>query len=120
VLHITTIPPPTNESHRHNHSQSQRHVDLCLQSDERTWHSCFGCWFSFVNLTSCGLQLQSLTDSEYDGCVDESSFDPLDVSNYAAQLAWWLSFFPAERFLVLPSSALRNSAKQTEVRLHPP
>lgn len=35
---------------------------------------------------------------------------------YAPQLAWWLSFFPAHRFLVLPSALLHDEARQVEVR----
>ena len=37
-------------------------------------------------------------------------------SAVAAQLAWWLSFFPPDRFLILLSSELRDRATATAVR----
>lgn len=41
--------------------------------------------------------------------------DGVVPSLYAAQLAWWLNFFPPERFLVLPSSGSRELKAAAEV-----
>ena len=40
------------------------------------------------------------------------------IGSYAAQLAWWLRFFPAERFLVVPSAATHDAANATRVCQH--
>lgn len=38
-----------------------------------------------------------------------------DYSSYAAQLGWWLSFFPPEQFLVLTADDLRDPHRRLKV-----
>lgn len=49
------------------------------------------------------------------GC-NPPSVPTTHVSYYAAQLAWWLAFFPPERFLILTSTELHSPDSQLEVR----
>lgn len=39
-----------------------------------------------------------------------------DYSAYAAQLAWWLAFFPPEQFLILTVDDLRSPRRRLRVR----
>jgi hypothetical protein len=39
----------------------------------------------------------------------------LSVSNYAAQLAWWLNFFSPDRFLIVSSQELREKKTRLKV-----
>ena len=94
---------------------------LCMQDAQRTWFSCFPCLHSHVNVTACppdtlGSAAAAQSKLRTPACDDPAGFDPIDVSMYAPQLAWWLSFFPPERFLVLPSSLLHDPAQQVQVR----
>lgn len=41
----------------------------------------------------------------------------VDVSNYAAQIGWWLNFFAPDRFIVISSADLRSNKSQVEVRM---
>lgn len=41
---------------------------------------------------------------------------PMFSSAVAAQIAWWLSFFPSEQFLILTSSELRTQEGAIRVR----
>ena len=43
-------------------------------------------------------------------------FSVLDYSSYAAQIAWWLEFFPPEQMFVVTSNALKDRDRQTQVR----
>jgi hypothetical protein len=43
-------------------------------------------------------------------------YNAVDVSNYAAQIAWWLNFFPPERFMVISSSELQKEENRLRVR----
>jgi hypothetical protein len=85
-----------------------------VQSKSRTWHSCFQCHYSHVDLGQC----RYLSDSDrmrFPLCSKTYGFNMLDVSNYAAQLAWWLAFFPPERFIVVSSQELRNEESRIKV-----
>lgn len=42
----------------------------------------------------------------------------VQVSNYAAQIAWWLAFYPPEQILIITSSELRDPDRQVNVRTH--
>jgi hypothetical protein len=42
-------------------------------------------------------------------------FKFIDQSKYAAQLAWWLLFFPPERFLIVSSWQLRDPYEAAKV-----
>lgn len=39
-----------------------------------------------------------------------------DYSAYAAQIAWWLAFFPPEQFLILTNDDLRDPRRRVRVR----
>lgn len=39
----------------------------------------------------------------------------LHTGLYAVQIAWWLAFFPPERFLILTSSELRDPTSAVQV-----
>jgi hypothetical protein len=86
-----------------------------MQSQQRTWHSCFQCHYSHIDQDRC----QELSEEEgriFKQCQQHFGFGMLDVGQYAAQLAWWLNFFPPERFLVVSSLELRDDASRLKVR----
>lgn len=43
-----------------------------------------------------------------------------DYSAYAAQIAWWLAFFPPEQFIILTMDDLRDPRRRMRVRPPPP
>lgn len=51
---------------------------------------------------------------------DDAAFSVLAVGNYAAQLAWWLQFFPADHFLIVSTAQLRDPVARLQARLPPP
>ena len=92
-----------------------------MQDATRTWFSCFPCLHSHVNFTACQPDTLGSADAPHmqlrtPACDDPAGFDPIDVSAYAPQLAWWLTIFSPERFLVVPSSLLHDPAQQVQVR----
>jgi hypothetical protein len=52
---------------------------------------------------------------KFERCNSERRFTMLDASNYAAQIGWWLNFFPPERFVVVSSLELRDGRGRIEV-----
>ena len=93
----------------------------------KTWHECHRCRYSHVFLPACdGLFGKHLVDDTFTPCERARAGRGLDVSHavigagqYAAQLAWWLSFFPADRFLLVTTHQLRDAAARVEVRRSP-
>ena len=81
----------------------------------KTWHDCYKCWHMFHNHTHC---TGMAPPRPFDGCHPDV-LDYVQVSNYAAQLAWWLAFFPPEQILILTSAELRDPARQVQVSLRP-
>ena len=79
----------------------------------KTRHDCYECWHMFHNHTHCTVMAPP---QPFDGCHPDV-LDYLQVSNYAAQLAWWLAFFPPEQILILISAELRDPARQVQVSL---
>lgn len=68
------------------------------------------------NTTHCNTQLPEVHRSKL-GCVSEPKLMTfVQYSSYAAQIAWWLAFFPPEQFLVLTISELRDPARRVKVR----
>jgi hypothetical protein len=93
-----------------------------MQSSTRTWHSCFQCLYSHVDRDECE-HLAPEQRSAFERCSSERGFNMVDVSNYAAQIGWWLNFFPPERFLVISSLELRSEHGRIKVccaATHPP
>ena len=81
----------------------------------KTWHDCYKCWEMFHNGTHC----RHLPPPQpHNGCHPDI-LDYVQVSNYAAQLAWWLAFFPPEQILILTSAELRDPAQQIQARASP-
>lgn len=85
-----------------------------MQSNNKTWHSCFQCHYSHVDSSACN----SLNDRDrqlLEQCNQHFGFGMLSVSNYAAQLAWWLNFFTPDRFLIISSQELRDEESSMKV-----
>lgn len=86
----------------------------CMQDSNggpQTWHDCFKCWHMFFNRGACN----RMEERPVNDCSPES-LNYVQVSNYAAQLAWWLAFFPPEQFLILTSAELHDPDRQVNVR----
>lgn len=89
--------------------------DACLQEPTQTWHTCFHCVYSLVDREQCSA-LEAADQEVFEQCPTGRGFNMVDVSNYAAQIGWWLNFFPPERFIVVSSLELRNEEGRITVR----
>lgn len=89
--------------------------ELCLQSNNKTWHSCFQCHYSHVDINAC-TSLNERDRQLLEQCNQHFGFGALSVSNYAPQLAWWLNFFTPDRFLIISSQELRDEDNRMKVR----
>ena len=87
-----------------------------MQSNNKTWHSCFQCHYSHVDSNAC-TSLNERDRQLLQQCNNHFGFGALSVSNYAAQLAWWLNFFTPDRFLIISSRELRDEENRLKVRL---
>lgn len=85
------------------------------QGGPQTWHDCFKCSHMFFNRTHC---LHQPPPRPFNGCKPDV-LNYVQVSNYAAQIAWWLAFYPPEQILIITSSELRDPGRQVNVRTHP-
>ena len=88
-------------------------------SANATWHSCYKCRHKMPDSSLCYLMWPNLEDEAtmVPDCMRSYGIhDPILPSLYAAQLAWWLRFFPPERFLVLPSTRVHDKATAMKVR----
>jgi hypothetical protein len=68
-----------------------------------------------VDQEACG-ELNADERTQFPRCHSLPGYNTVDVGNYAAQLAWWLAFFPADRFLILASQELREPSGRKRVR----
>ena len=87
-----------------------------MQSSTRTWHSCFQCLYSHVERSDCEHMAAEQRD-QFERCHSARGFNMIDVSNYAAQIGWWLNFFASDRFLIVSSLELREEGGRLKVRL---
>lgn len=81
-----------------------------MQSNDNTWHSCFQC---HIDHSACTEEDPELLEQ----CNQKPGFRMLGVGKYAAQLAWWLNFFPPDRFLIVSSAQLWTEDTRMEVRV---
>jgi hypothetical protein len=90
-------------------------------SDNTTWWDCYRCAFNYV---------ENIKNYVRHECESVALFGPPEFRNcsaphfgfvehglYAAQLAWWLRFFPPERFYIISAWQLRDPAEAIRVRL---
>eukprot|EP00892_Ulva_mutabilis_P001536 jgi/Ulvmu1/11383/UM075_0045.1 len=93
--------------------------DTCFFDGEdtgapKTWQECFRCSYMLFNTTHCRTQLPA-PDRGRIGCdLEPKLLTFVQYSSYAAQIAWWLAFFPPEQFLILTIAELRNPARRVE------
>lgn len=102
----------------HDHPQENK---MRLQDPtvpKATWADCWKCLHSIPKF-----MCPKLTEEDtaaLGGCPPSPALPTTHVSLYAAQIAWWLSFFPPDRFLILKSSDLHDPDGAMEVRRHFP
>jgi hypothetical protein len=89
-----------------------------LQKISKTWFDCFKCGFTYMlrqqDAAEDCRRVASLPDPPFD--CSKPGYGFMDHGLYAAQLAWWLQFFPPEHFLIVPSAELWDEAERLEVR----
>lgn len=90
-----------------------------VQANPLTWSDCFKCSFTFIARhgeakAACDALAKKKHRKLPDCSKPTNGF--LDHGLYAAQLAWWLQWFPADRFLVLSSNELRTNEGALNVR----
>eukprot|EP00892_Ulva_mutabilis_P006828 jgi/Ulvmu1/4517/UM002_0243.1 len=83
------------------------------KSYARTWHTCFQCHYSRYDEDACN---GAASQEEYGApfCRSRRGFNIVDVGNYAAQIAWWFSFFRPGRFLFLSYAELQHAEGRRE------
>lgn len=86
----------------------------CTQGGTRTWGDCWRCYYPNFVKRHCEASPPEVREA-FRGC-SPPSLPTTHVAYYAAQLAWWLAFFPPERFLILTSSELHSREQQLQVR----
>lgn len=85
-----------------------------VQSKSRTWHTCFQCHYSRHDEGICdGVASGEKYAAPF--CRRKKGFNIVDVGNYAAQLAWWFSFFRPGRFLIISHAELQHVEGRLEV-----
>jgi hypothetical protein len=96
------------------------HISLVQGSDpekKRTWGDCYRC---SLGTRAC----EELTKEEIEGVgYCDSGLVPmtpkvpgLQYGLYAAQIAWWLSFFPPERFMIIRQEDTKDRDRAVTVR----
>lgn len=80
-----------------------------------TWQECFRCSYMLFNSTHCHTQLSDEARATLGCGAAPKLMTFVQYSSYAAQLAWWLAFFPPEQFLILTSSELRDPSQRAQV-----
>lgn len=89
-----------------------------MQGSSATWWDCHRCHFGYINRTSAAAECEragAVGPPEFGSCA-EPAHRFLDHGLYAAQLAWWLRFFPPEQFRVISSRRLRDPEARVQVR----
>lgn len=86
---------------------------LALQEGSRTWGDCWRCYYPTFMKRYCKSSPADVQEALRD--CNPPSLPTTHVAYYAAQLAWWLAFFPPERFLILTSAQLHSPEEQLEV-----
>ena len=104
-------------------AQSQRSAApssmVRVQGSATPWHDYFACRHKSPRAQQCRQLLPRDQPELQRQCATQLGIgDPLVPSLYAPQLAWWLTFFPPERFLVLPSVSSRDAAGGAKVLFH--
>ena len=105
------------------------HPCAALQGRGTSWHACYKCVFESIDKAGCA----TVPASQQARCAKAKTRRPgrfggqwwrtdlgfpgqVAVGSYAAQLAWWLAFFPADRFLIVPSAMTHEAHNATLVR----
>ena len=91
------------------------------QDRAMSWHDCFRCRYSSVSLDAC--EARNSSRPHFAPCARafgkremQAVYNVLSAGHYAAQLAWWLQFFPPERFMVVTSAQLVDNKARTQVQ----
>eukprot|EP00892_Ulva_mutabilis_P000115 jgi/Ulvmu1/10103/UM006_0053.1 len=80
-----------------------------------TWQDCFGCRYNLFRYRQC-CDMREEHENDLFPCFGvPRGFSVLDYSNYAAQIAWWLNFFPPEQIYVVTSDVLKDHVKRVKV-----
>ena len=86
-----------------------------------TWHDCYRCRYDSVSLDACksrdaGEPPFAPCERVLRGRGTQVAHKVLAAGSYAAQLAWWLQFFPPERFMVITATQLEDEPQRLQVR----
>ena len=84
------------------------------QGGTRTWGDCWRCYYPNFVKRQCEASPPGVREA-FRGC-SPPSLPTTHVAYYAAQLAWWLRFFPPERFLIISSWQLHDPVERIRVR----
>lgn len=91
---------------------------VLVQSPTTTWFDCHRCHFGYIDQKEASgpcAEVERTGPLDFHTCTTPSHRF-LDHGLYAAQLAWWLRFFPPERFLIISSWQLHDPVERIRVR----
>lgn len=89
--------------------------------DRKTWAECWRCQhfvYECDQLTEDAQSAIGECDPKRIPHAPEVPF--LQYGLYAAQISWWLAFFPPERFLILTQEEIQDPARALPVNFHIP
>jgi hypothetical protein len=85
-----------------------------VQGTAVTWADCFKCYYSNFDAAGCS-KLTVEDRAQFVQCATQRQFGPVHYGLYAAQLSWWLAFFPPQQFFFITSSQLQSKEQRIEV-----
>lgn len=84
-----------------------------MQAGTHTWGDCWACKFGKAESDTC--ISMGVPESVCQG-LEHCQPPRAHMSYYAPQIAWWLAFFPPERFLIFTSDEINDPEQQIKVR----
>jgi hypothetical protein len=116
----STLPRVSNPAngacmHAHHASSELRaliHVQVPNPDDRRTWGDCWRCeHFVYACKLLSHVESQALGGCAHNRIPHVATMPLTQYGLYAAQIAWWLSFFPPESFMIVTREELRDSKR---------
>ena len=87
-----------------------------MQGSNATWGDCFGCRYNLFRYQKCCGAREEQGGALFPCFGVPRGFSVLDYSSYAAQIAWWLQFFPPEQLYIVTTETLHDENKRVTVR----
>lgn len=95
-------------------------LQISNEKDRLTWNDCWKCEHFVYECTMLNdLEKEALGGCNYTSIPHVPTVPLTQYGLYAAQIAWWLSFFPPEQFMILTQEEIEDSDSALDVRSSP-